>query len=77
LLSSCDVLISCQGGDYTTAVYGPLRKSPGNGFWIDAASTLRMGDDAVIVLDSVNAEIIRNGLAKKMRTSVGGNCTVA
>jgi aspartate-semialdehyde dehydrogenase len=77
LLAGCDVLISCQGGEYTTEIYGPLRKVPWNGFWIDAASTLRMSDDAVIVLDPVNAEIIRNGLANKMRTFAGGNCTVS
>src|SRR5690242_1382062 len=58
-LSGCDVLISCQGGEYTTEVYGPLRKSGWCGFWIDAASTLRMSDDAVMVLDPVNLEVIR------------------
>src|SRR5208282_1955087 len=62
-LAACDVLISCQGGEYTTEIYAPLRKSGWKGYWIDAASTLRMSDDAVIILDPVNADVIRNGLA--------------
>ncbi len=77
LLTNCDTLISCQGGDYTAEVYGPLRKSGWNGYWIDAASTLRMADDAVIILDPVNADVIRNGLTKGVRTFAGGNCTVS
>lgn len=77
LLAVCDVLIACQGGDYTTEIYSSLRKSGWNGFWIDAASTLRMSDDAVIILDPVNAEVIRNGLTKGVRTFAGGNCTVS
>jgi aspartate-semialdehyde dehydrogenase len=76
-LASCDVLVSCQGGEYTTEVYGPLRKSGWKGFWIDAASTLRMSDDAVIILDPVNSEIIENGIARGLRTFAGGNCTVS
>lgn len=76
-LSSCDVLLSCQGGEYTTEVYGPLRKSGWKGFWIDAASTLRMSDDAVIALDPVNAAIIESGIAGGLRTFAGGNCTVS
>jgi aspartate-semialdehyde dehydrogenase len=76
-LAACDVLISCQGGEYTAEIYGPLRKSGWNGFWIDAASTLRMSDDAVIILDPVNAHVIRDGLARGLRTFVGGNCTVS
>jgi len=76
-LASCDVLISCQGGEYTTEIYGPLRKSGWKGFWIDAASTLRMSDDAVIILDPVNADVIQEGLAQGMRTFAGGNCTVS
>jgi aspartate-semialdehyde dehydrogenase len=76
-LSTCEVLISCQGGDYTKEVYGPLRKSGWKGYWIDAASTLRMEDDAVIILDPVNGDIIQNALAKGVRTYVGGNCTVS
>lgn len=76
-LSGCNVLISCQGGEYTTEIYGPLRNSGWKGFWIDAASTLRMNDDAVIILDPVNADVIRGGLARGLRTFVGGNCTVS
>ncbi len=76
-LAACDVLISCQGGEYTTEVYGPLRKSGWKGHWIDAASTLRMSDDAVIVLDPVNADIIHDGLRRGLRTFAGGNCTVS
>jgi aspartate-semialdehyde dehydrogenase len=76
-LAACDVLISCQGGDYTTDVFAPLRKSGWKGFWIDAASTLRMSDDAVIILDPVNDRVIREGLARGIKTFVGGNCTVS
>jgi aspartate-semialdehyde dehydrogenase len=76
-LSACNVLVSCQGGEYTTQVYGPLRASGWRGFWIDAASTLRMNDDAIITLDPVNAEIIKGGLARGLRTFAGGNCTVS
>src|SRR5262249_25661761 len=76
-LASCDILITCQGGDYTAEMYGPLRRHGWNGFWIDAASTLRMSDDAVIVLDPVNEAVIRDGLARGVRTFVGGNCTVS
>jgi aspartate-semialdehyde dehydrogenase len=77
LLATCEVLISCQGGDYTTEIYEPLRNAGWKGFWIDAASTLRMSDDAVIILDPVNAQVIRDGLAHGLRTFVGGNCTVS
>jgi aspartate-semialdehyde dehydrogenase len=76
-LSGCQVLISCQGGDYTTEIYAPLRKQGWKGYWIDAASTLRMSDDAVIVLDPVNETVIRHGLARGLRTFAGGNCTVS
>jgi aspartate-semialdehyde dehydrogenase len=76
-LAACDVLISCQGGEYTTEVYAPLRKSGWNGYWIDAASTLRMSDDAVIILDPVNADVIQDGLRRGLRTFAGGNCTVS
>jgi len=76
-LSACDVLVSCQGGEYTTEVYQPLRASGWNGFWIDAASTLRMSNDAVIILDPVNAKIIEDGIARGLRTFAGGNCTVS
>src|SRR5262249_615755 len=76
-LSHCDVLISCQGGDYTSQVYPLLRKSNWQGSWIDAASTLRMEDDAVIILDPVNLEVIEQGLAHGIRNYIGGNCTVS
>ncbi len=77
ILASCDALISCQGGEYTTEVYAPLRESGWKGYWIDAASTLRMSDDAVIILDPVNADVIQDGLARGLRTFAGGNCTVS
>jgi len=76
-LARCEVLISCQGGEYTSEVYGPLRKGNWNGYWIDAASTLRMSDDAVIILDPVNADVIRGALGKNIRAYIGGNCTVS
>jgi len=76
-LASCDVLLVCQGGEYTTEIYPSLRRSGWNGYWIDAASTLRMNNDAVIILDPVNAEVIRQGLARGIRTFAGGNCTVS
>ncbi len=76
-LAACDVLVSCQGGDYTTEVYGPLRKSGWQGYWIDAASTLRMAEDAVIILDPVNGDVIQRGLEQGIRSYIGGNCTVS
>lgn len=76
-LKQMDVIITCQGGDYTTSVYGPLKATGWNGYWIDAASTLRMADDAVIVLDPVNATVIQNALTNGLTTFVGGNCTVS
>jgi aspartate-semialdehyde dehydrogenase len=76
-LAACDVLISCQGGDYTTGVFGPLRQSGWRGYWIDAASTLRIADDAVIILDPVNGDVIQKGLAVGIRNYIGGNCTVS
>lgn len=76
-LKAMDVIISCQGGDYTKQVYGPLRASGWNGYWIDAASALRMQDDSIIVLDPVNRAVIRNGLRDGIKTYVGGNCTVS
>lgn len=76
-LARCNVLISCQGGEYTTEVYAPLRKNNWNGYWIDAASALRMSDDAVIILDPVNADVIRAALAKNIRAYIGGNCNVS
>ncbi|MGH9746653.1 MAG: aspartate-semialdehyde dehydrogenase [Candidatus Acidiferrales bacterium] len=76
-LAECDVLISCQGGEYTMEIYGPLCARGWKGYWIDAASTLRMSDEAAIVLDPVNESIIRDGLAHGLRTFAGGNCTVS
>ena len=76
-LAACDILITCQGGEYTSEVYAPLRKSGWNGYWIDAASTLRMSDDAVIILDPVNRDVIDQGIATNLRTFAGGNCTVS
>jgi len=76
-LRKCDVVITCQGGDYTTEVFPKLRAAGWTGHWIDAASTLRMKDDAVIVLDPVNLPVIKNALAKGGRNWIGGNCTVS
>ncbi len=76
-LKAMDVIITCQGGDYTKAIYPELRKAGWNGYWIDAASTLRMQDEAIIVLDPVNKSVIQDGLAKGVKTYVGGNCTVS
>ena len=76
-LKRCDVVITCQGGDYTTEVFPKLRAAGWNGHWIDAASTLRMKDDAVIVLDPVNMPVIQDALAKGGRNWIGGNCTVS
>jgi aspartate-semialdehyde dehydrogenase len=76
-LKRCDVVITCQGGDYTTEVFPKLRAAGWSGHWIDAASTLRMKDDAVIILDPVNLPVIKNALAKGGRNWIGGNCTVS
>jgi len=76
-LGTLDVIISCQGGDYTKEIYGPLRATGWKGYWIDAASALRMKDDAIIVLDPVNKDVIKDGLANGVKTYVGGNCTVS
>jgi aspartate-semialdehyde dehydrogenase len=76
-LKKCDIVITCQGGDYTTEVFPRLRATGWNGHWIDAASTLRMKDEAVIVLDPVNLPVIRNALAKGGKNWIGGNCTVS
>ena len=76
-LKRCDIILTAQGGDYTSEVFPKLRAAGWNGHWIDAASTLRMKDDAVIVLDPVNQPVIRNALAKGGRNWIGGNCTVS
>ena len=76
-LSKCEIIISCQGGDYTTEVFPQLRAAGWNGYWIDAASTLRMNDDAVIVLDPVNLNVIKDAMTRGVKNFVGGNCTVS
>ncbi|WP_346798526.1 aspartate-semialdehyde dehydrogenase [Halomonas sp. Bachu 37] len=76
-LKALDVVITCQGGDYTGEVYQKLRQAGWQGYWIDAASTLRMADEATIVLDPVNRKVIDAQLAKGAKTFVGGNCTVS
>ena len=76
-LKRCDIVITCQGGDYTKAVYPALRAAGWKGYWIDAAKTLRMNDDAVIVLDPVNLPVIQSALAKGIKNYIGGNCTVS
>jgi aspartate-semialdehyde dehydrogenase len=76
-LRKCDIVITAQGGDYTTEVFPKLRAAGWSGHWIDAASTLRMKDDAVIILDPVNLPVIRNALGKGGRNWIGGNCTVS
>src|SRR3954463_14553172 len=76
-LKKCEIIISCQGGDYTTEVFPKLRAAGWNGYWIDAASTLRMEKDAVIVLDPVNLHVIKDALGKGVKNYIGGNCTVS
>lgn len=76
-LSAMDVIITCQGGDFTKAVYPKLRESGWQGYWIDAASALRMEDAAVIVLDPVNRHVIDDALANGVKDFIGGNCTVS
>lgn len=74
-LSEMDIIISCQGGDYTTEVYPQLRAAGWAGYWIDAASTMRMEDDAVIILDPVNRHVIDAALDRGVKNYIGGNCT--
>ena len=76
-LKRCDIILTAQGGDYTSAVFPKLRAAGWSGHWIDAASTLRMNDDAVIVLDPVNLPVIKNALANGGKNWIGGNCTVS
>jgi len=76
-LSQMDAIVTAQGGDYTTAVFEKLRQLGWKGYWIDAASSLRMRDDAIIILDPVNEKVIRDGVSKGIRTFAGGNCTVS
>ena len=76
-LAQMDVVLSCQGGDYTKSVYPKLREAGWNGYWIDAASALRMQEDSVIVLDPVNMESIQQGIESGIKDYIGGNCTVS
>ena len=76
-LSEMDIILSCQGGDYTEKVYAKLKKYNWDGHWIDAASTLRMADESIIVLDPINESSINTALKNGFRTWVGGNCTVS
>ncbi len=76
-LKKMDVIITCQGGDYTSEIFPKLRAAGWKGYWIDAASTLRMNDDAVIILDPVNMNVIRDSLQSGVKNYIGGNCTVS
>jgi aspartate-semialdehyde dehydrogenase len=76
-LARLPILISAQGGDYTTAVHGRLRAAGWQGYWIDAASTLRMNEDAVIVLDPVNLDVMQAARERGIKDFIGGNCTVS
>jgi aspartate-semialdehyde dehydrogenase len=76
-LKSLPVIVSCQGGDYTNEIYPQLRKAGWKGYWIDAASALRMQDDAVIILDPVNMPLIEDAVAQGKKDFIGGNCTVS
>lgn len=77
LLADMDVVVTCQGGDYTKSVYPEIRKRGWNGYWVDAASALRMQEDAIIVLDPVNRSVINQALLLGVKNYVGGNCTVS
>ena len=76
-LAQMDVLITCQGGEYTNTIYGPLRASGWTGYWIDAASSLRMADDAIIILDPLNRDVIDKSINAGIKNFIGGNCTVS
>ncbi|HEY0210298.1 aspartate-semialdehyde dehydrogenase [Acerihabitans sp.] len=76
-LSALDIIVTCQGGDYTNEIYPKLKEIGWQGYWIDAASSLRMQDDAIIILDPVNQAVIQQGLNDGVKTFVGGNCTVS
>lgn len=77
LLSTFDIIVTCQGSEYTKRVYPELRRSGWNGYWIDSSSALRLEKDSIIVLDPVNRHVINNGLSSGIKTYVGGNCTVS
>jgi aspartate-semialdehyde dehydrogenase len=76
-LKALPVIVSCQGGDYTNEIYPKLRQAGWNGYWIDAASALRMNDDAVVILDPVNMPLIKKSVAGGIKSYIGGNCTVS
>jgi aspartate-semialdehyde dehydrogenase len=76
-LKKLPVIISCQGGDYTNEIYPKLRQDGWKGYWIDAASALRMKDDALIILDPLNLDLIKQGIADGTKDYIGGNCTVS
>ena len=76
-LARCEIIVTAQGGEYTKKVYPALRAAGWKGYWIDAAKTLRMNDDAVIILDPVNLPVIRSALARGVKDYIGGNCTVS
>ena len=76
-LQQMDIIVTCQGGDYTKEVYPQLRKAGWDGYWIDAASALRMEDSSIIVLDPVNTNVVKDGLANGVKDFIGGNCTVS
>lgn len=76
-LKSLDIIVTCQGGGYTSEIYPKLRESGWEGYWVDAASTLRMEKDAILVLDPVNRSVIDQGIDRGIKTFVGGNCTVS
>ena len=76
-LKAMDIIITCQGGDYTSEIFPKLRAAGWKGYWIDAASTLRMEKDAIIILDPVNMDVIKNGIKNGGKNYIGGNCTVS
>ena len=76
-LKAMDIIITCQGGEYTSEVFPKLRAAGWQGYWIDAASALRMENDAIIILDPVNMDVIKDGIAKGVKNYIGGNCTVS
>ena len=76
-LQQMDIIVTCQGGDYTKKVYPQLRSAGWDGYWIDAASALRMEDSSIIVLDPVNMSVVKDGLASGVKDFIGGNCTVS
>ncbi len=76
-LKAMDIIITCQGGDYTSEMFPKLRAAGWQGYWVDAASTLRMEKDAIIILDPVNMDVIKSGITNGVKNYIGGNCTVS